>query len=146
MSNIITKGIDLEKDIWERTDSTQWVKYLNISDEKRHYFKVVDTLVTEDYCIFGATTILIDSDDLHNGEYNEYIYPYYDSLADVIDLYPNSYMQIIAECIAETDMFTSNSANFKVIKRFDFGNDCEDIDKEVYSKCKEIETFIKEYL
>lgn len=146
MNTITIKGLDLEKNVWEQTDDTQWVKYLNISNDKEHWFKIVDALITEDYCLFGAIDVLINTDDLHDGYYDEYLHGYYDSLEEVIETYPNSYIQILAECIAETDMFIGNANNFSIIKKYEFDNDCENVYEETYSKCDEIEKFIKENL
>lgn len=149
MNKIAIKGIDLEKNIWVQTTDTQWIKYLNISNENEHWFKVVDVSVEEDCFLFGAMTVLIEDEDLYNEAYEESMYLRlygYDSLNELIEACPNSYIRNLALYIAETDMFTNYADDFQIIKEYKLSDDWEDIDEEVFSKCDEIEKFIKENL
>lgn len=139
----------LEKNTWVKTDDTQWIKYMDISDNKEHWFKVVDCLIVPDenkpYCIFRAMTVLIESCNLNNGYYDRYIDGFYDSIEDIsesgeVDL------QLLAEIVAETDMFSSSADNCSDIFTFNLDGSSEDLTKEVFSHCDEVEEYIKKYL
>ena len=90
-------------------------------------------------------TVLIESCNLNNGYYDRYIHNYYDSIEDIsesgeVDL------QLLAEIIAETDMFSGNADNCSDIFAFNLDSKSENLTKEVFSHCDEVEEYIKKYL
>lgn len=141
---------NLEKNVWVKSDDTQWIKYMDISDKNEHWFKVVDCAVIPSeenpYCLFRAMTVLIEEDDLYNGSLDDYIDGFYDSVDEVIGEYGDGALQIFAECIAETDMFSGGADNCTDIFKFSLDKNSNDLYAEVYSKCDEVEKYIKENL
>lgn len=140
----------LEKDIWMKTDDTQWVKYLSSSDKEDHYFKVVDCITIPDddnpYCIFSVMKVLINITDLNNGYYDEYINMFYNSIEDIKDEYGEVDLQLLAEMIAETDMFSGQADDCENILKFELDSKADNLKEEVISKCNEVEEYIKKYL
>lgn len=139
----------MKKNIWIKTDDTQWIKYMDISDNEENWFKVVDCMVISDedkpYCIFRVMSVLIESSNLNNGYYDRYIEAFYDSIEDIsnsgeVDL------QLLAEIIAETDMFSGTADNCNDIFTFNLNSESNDLTKEVLSHCDKVEEYIKKYL
>lgn len=140
----------LEKNVWYKSDDTQWIKYMDKSNENEHWFKVVDCMIVpankNPHCIFRAMSVLIETEDLYNGSLEEYICGYYDCIEEILSEYKDNALQIIAECIAETDMFSGRANNYEDIFIFNLDEESEDFEKQVYSKCDEVEKYIKENL
>lgn len=129
-----------------KTDDTQWVKYLSSSDKEDHYFKVVDCITIPDddnpYCIFSVMKVLINITDLNNGYYDEYINMFYNSIEDIKDDSGQVDLQLVAEMIAETDMFSGCADDCEDIFKFEL----DSLEDDVYDKCDEVEEYIKKYL
>lgn len=139
----------LEKNIWVKTDTRQWIKYMGLSDNTEHWFNVVDCIVVDDekspHCIFREMKVLIEENNLKNGYYDKYIQSYYDSIEDICD---NGEVDIalLVEIIAETYMFSGMADNYNDIFVFPLNPSEDGLSNQVNSHCDKVEEYLKKYL
>lgn len=140
----------LEKNIWVKTDTRQWIKYMSLSEGTEHWFNVVDCIVIDDekspYCIFREMKVLVEENTLKDGSYDKYIEAYYDSIEDICDEDGYIDLALLAELIAEIDMFSGKADNYNDIFVFPLNPNEDDLSHQVNSHCDEVEKFIKECL
>lgn len=137
--------VNLEVNKWNRTDDSQWLKYLGYENDT-YKFEVVDYVVftndTNSYCSFRLVEVSISKDDLNDDYLEEFISCYYENLEEVLDTYGDDSIQIIAEIIAETKMMNDEYTK----ELFGFEIPFENMEANINEKCDYVEKYLNSNL